>query len=60
MKPRFGLIRGREFIMKDLYTFDSDEENSRKTYDLVNSTYASFFDYLGVKWVKGQLKVAQI
>jgi prolyl-tRNA synthetase len=54
MKPRFGLIRGREFIMKDLYTFDSDEESSRKTYDLVNSAYASFFDYLGVKWVKGQ------
>lgn len=39
--------------MKDLYTFDKDEQSSQATYDLVNAAYASFFDYIGVKWLKG-------
>ena len=55
MKPRFGLIRGREFIMKDLYTFDKDESSSKETYEEVNSIYSALFDYIGVKWVKGKL-----
>ena len=36
MKPRFGLIRSNEFIMKDLYTFDKNTEAAKNTYQEVN------------------------
>jgi len=52
LRPRFGLMRGREFLMKDLYTFDKDEESSKITYEEVNRVYAEMFDHIGVKWVK--------
>ena len=38
-RPRSGLIRAREFIMKDMYTFDRDLENARATYDAVCGAY---------------------
>lgn len=53
LRPRFGLLRGREFIMKDLYTFDADETLAVKTYDEVNEIYSELFDFIGVKWIKG-------
>ncbi|CAK4028113.1 proline--tRNA ligase, mitochondrial [Lecanosticta acicola] len=43
-RPRQGLLRGREFIMKDLYTFDETEIQATKTYESVRAAYQSFLD----------------
>lgn len=43
MKPRFGLIRSREFLMKDMYTFDTDITSALETYEAVNEAYKRFF-----------------
>ena len=43
-RPRQGLLRGREFVMKDLYTFDLTEEQAMKTYDAVSLAYRAFLD----------------
>ncbi|CAG0919749.1 unnamed protein product [Notodromas monacha] len=53
MKPRYGLMRSREFLMKDLYTFDVDEQSGRDTYFVVKSAYREIFDKLGVMYVEG-------
>ncbi|KAH6619892.1 hypothetical protein B0J18DRAFT_435266 [Chaetomium sp. MPI-SDFR-AT-0129] len=42
-RPRHGLLRGREFVMKDLYTFDSTAEAAIKTYDKVRAAYDQIF-----------------
>lgn len=39
MRPRFGLLRSREFVMKDLYTFDVTREQAFATYDAVSDAY---------------------
>ena len=49
IRPRFGLMRGREFLMKDSYSFDIDEENARKTYNLMYETYYKIFLRMGLK-----------
>lgn len=49
MKPRFGIIRSKEFLMKDLYSFDLDLAAARETYELVNEQYARIFGALKVK-----------
>ena len=46
-RPRAGLIRGREFLMKDAYNFDADEEGMKKSYELVWDSYIKIFDRLG-------------
>ena len=46
MRPRFGLIRSREFIMKDAYTFDVDEEGLNKSYDDMYHAYERIFTRL--------------
>ncbi|NWQ85609.1 SYPM protein, partial [Burhinus bistriatus] len=51
-KPRFGLLRSREFYMKDMYTFDASEEAARQTYDLVCDAYRRLFDRLSLPFVK--------
>ncbi|XP_074953649.1 putative proline--tRNA ligase, mitochondrial [Phalacrocorax aristotelis] len=51
-KPRFGLLRSREFYMKDMYTFDTSKEAAQQTYDLVCNAYCSLFDRLGLPFVK--------
>ncbi|GAB7338512.1 hypothetical protein MBLNU457_5263t1 [Dothideomycetes sp. NU457] len=53
-RPRQGLLRGREFLMKDLYTFDEDETKARETYDQVRQAYNAFFTDLGVPFVVAQ------
>lgn len=53
MKPRFGLLRGREFIMKDLYTFDESIEKAQDTYALICSAYDAIFSRLSVPYIKG-------
>ncbi|XP_069795020.1 probable proline--tRNA ligase, mitochondrial [Narcine bancroftii] len=53
-KPRFGLLRGREFYMKDMYTFDISEKAAKETYKLVSGAYGRVFDRLGLRFVKVQ------
>ncbi|GFR99838.1 proline--tRNA ligase [Elysia marginata] len=52
MAPKYGLLRGREFEMKDLYTFDSNEEKALETYNGVCVAYDKIFDRLGVPYAK--------
>lgn len=50
-RPRQGLLRGREFIMKDLYTFDCNTEEALKTYDLVRQAYTRLFNELKIPYL---------
>lgn len=52
MKPRFGLMRAKEFLMKDLYTFDVGLAEARQTYEVVNEAYRRLFEAVGVPFVK--------
>ena len=47
-RPRFGLMRGREFTMKDAYSFDRDEESAQASYDAMYNAYMSIFTRLGL------------
>jgi prolyl-tRNA synthetase len=47
IRPRFGLIRGREFMMKDAYSFDRDEAGALKSYDKMFETYKRIFNRIG-------------
>ncbi|MHB1126586.1 MAG: proline--tRNA ligase [Bacillota bacterium] len=49
-RPRFGLMRGREFIMKDLYSFDRDEEGMQASYDKMFAAYSNIFRRCGLKF----------
>ena len=49
-RPRSGVIRGRQFLMKDAYSFDSSEENLDKSYDAHNKAYRRIFDRCGIKY----------
>lgn len=48
IRPRFGVMRGKEFLMKDAYSFDSDLERSKETYNLMYETYLTIFKRLGL------------
>ncbi|MEE9347630.1 MAG: proline--tRNA ligase [Robiginitomaculum sp.] len=50
-RPRFGVMRGREFLMKDAYTFDIDEESARASYRKMFVAYLNTFSRLGLKAV---------
>ncbi len=47
-RPRFGLLRGREFIMKDGYSFHDSKESLKQEFDLMESTYRKIFTRLGL------------
>ncbi|ABB13810.1 proline--tRNA ligase [Carboxydothermus hydrogenoformans] len=49
-RPRFGLMRGREFIMKDLYSFDRDEEGLEISYRKMYEAYTNVFTRCGLKF----------
>lgn len=49
-RPRFGLMRGREFIMKDAYSFDKDEAHAHISYDKMAQAYRNAFDRFGLKY----------
>lgn len=49
-RPRFGLLRGREFIMKDAYSFHSDEESLDETYNDMYNAYHNIFTRVGLKF----------
>ena len=50
-RPRQGLLRGREFLMKDLYTFDATEHAARETYELVREAYVAFLEDLKLPYI---------
>jgi prolyl-tRNA synthetase len=52
LRPRQGLLRTKEFMMKDLYTFDISEKAALDTYQSVRAAYRSFFEALGVPYVE--------
>ena len=47
-RPRFGVMRAREFIMKDAYSFHLDQESLQQTYDLMFDSYSKIFSRLGL------------
>jgi prolyl-tRNA synthetase len=50
IRPRFGLIRGREFIMKDAYSFDEDEAGAEACYKRMYTAYSRIFSRCGLKF----------
>lgn len=50
IRPRFGLMRGREFIMKDLYSFDRDEKGLDESYNKMYSAYSRVFERCGLEF----------
>ncbi|QMW23993.1 proline--tRNA ligase [Sandaracinobacteroides saxicola] len=51
VRPRFGVMRGREFLMKDAYSFDLDEAGGRASYDAMFTSYLKTFAVLGLRAV---------
>ena len=49
-RPRFGVMRGREFTMKDAYSFDRDEAGAEKSYQAMYAAYVKIFERLGLKF----------
>ena len=49
-RPRYGLIRVREFIMKDAYSFDRDNEGLDKSYDIMKVAYKKIYDRMGIDY----------
>ncbi|HUG57553.1 MAG TPA: proline--tRNA ligase, partial [Candidimonas sp.] len=49
-RPRFGLMRGREFTMKDAYSFDRDEASAQASYDIMFDAYMRIFNRLGLEF----------
>ncbi|WP_180684365.1 proline--tRNA ligase [Tepidicella baoligensis] len=49
-RPRFGLMRGREFIMKDAYSFDRDRESAQASYQVMAQAYRRIFDRFGLTY----------
>ena len=50
IRPRFGVMRSREFIMKDAYSFDIDQEGLEKSYARMHAAYTAIFERLGLKF----------
>ena len=50
IRPRFGLMRGREFIMKDAYSFHADQASLQETYDRMHQAYCNVFSRLGLNF----------
>ena len=50
VRPRFGVMRAREFIMKDAYSFHLDQASLQETYDLMYQTYTNIFKRLGLEF----------
>ncbi len=49
VRPRFGIMRGREFLMKDAYSFDLDREGARRSYNKMFVSYLKTFEKMGLK-----------
>ncbi|MDQ2779412.1 MAG: proline--tRNA ligase [Pseudomonadota bacterium] len=49
-RPRFGVMRGREFTMKDAYSFDRDLESGKRSYHAMQAAYIAIFDRMGLRY----------
>jgi prolyl-tRNA synthetase len=49
-RPRFGLMRGREFTMKDAYSFDRDAASAARSYEVMSQAYGAIFDRFGLRY----------
>ncbi len=49
-RPRFGVMRSREFIMKDAYSFDRDEAGAKRSYETMARAYRAIFDRFGLRY----------
>ena len=59
-RPRYGLLRGREFLMKDAYSLDRDEDGMRESYRVMYDAYVKVFDRLGLEYVVVEADPGQI
>ncbi len=59
-RPRFGLLRGREFLMKDAYTFDRDEAGMARSYDTMLRAYRKVFDRCALSYLVVEAEPGQI
>jgi prolyl-tRNA synthetase len=59
-RPRFGLLRVREFLMKDAYSFDRDEEGMARSYEVMYRAYERIFDRCGLRYVAVEADPGQI
>ncbi len=59
-RPRYGLLRVREFLMKDAYTFDRDAEGLRASYEVMKQSYRRVFDRCGLSYVVVEADPGQI
>jgi prolyl-tRNA synthetase len=50
IRPRFGVMRAREFLMKDAYSFHLDQKSLQETYDVMYQTYTNIFKRLGLRF----------
>jgi prolyl-tRNA synthetase len=50
IRPRFGVMRAREFLMKDAYSFHADEASLRETYEVMHATYTNIFKRVGLEF----------
>ncbi|MFT2111373.1 proline--tRNA ligase [Marinomonas sp. 2405UD68-3] len=50
VRPRFGVMRSREFLMKDAYSFHVDPASLQKTYDIMHKAYCNVFDRIGLNY----------
>ncbi|MGM0517078.1 MAG: proline--tRNA ligase [Pseudomonadota bacterium] len=50
IRPRFGVMRAREFIMKDAYSFHADSQSLERTYEIMYGTYGRILDRMGLAW----------
>src|SRR6185312_2779738 len=59
-RPRAGVLRTREFTMKDAYSFDRDEEGLGRSYQLQSEAYARIFDRCGLRWYQVESDVGMM
>lgn len=59
-RPRFGLLRCREFLMKDLYTFDTDIQTAKTSYDEVCASYKRICERLGLQYIMAKSSCGNI
>ncbi|MCF0105044.1 MAG: proline--tRNA ligase [Eggerthellaceae bacterium] len=60
IRPRFGLLRGREFIMKDAYSFHYSQESLQETYDEMSKAYGNICDRLDLEYCQVEADSGQI
>jgi prolyl-tRNA synthetase len=59
-RPRAGVLRTREFTMKDAYSFDRDEDGLARSYELQSEAYTRIFDRCGLRWYRVESDVGMM